>query len=221
MSQTLLRMPSMAQPHMPESTERIARLAKKLAQRIPSQPTSPISFVVQSEDIDDRVGRLINEINNGKKDVNVRRIVADILRGRNPKNGKWNVPPRAWQAEIKALFKYVIENVRYTLDPYQLELFQSPNRSLELGIGDCDDICILLGSLLVSAGYPVRVRIIALKGHNDFSHVYLLAGVPPHNPTYWMPLDASREDHLPGWEFPRSKVGKVRDYEVSDQEGIQ
>ena len=130
----------------------------------------------------------------------------------------WKVPPRQWQQEVNALFDVVIKNVRYTLDPDGLELFQSPGRTLEMGIGDCDDMVILLGALLKGAGYPCRIKVIGMRGSGDFSHVYLLVGLPPASPSRWTALDASREDHPPGWEFPKAKVGRERIYEVDDQE---
>lgn len=185
----------------------------------PPQKTRPTSRIVRSSDIDDRIGRLIHEINEGRKDHDVRRIIATTLRGRNARGGVWKVPPRAWGKEIEALFDTVIKNVRYTLDPDDLELFQSPSRTLQMGIGDCDDMVILLGALLRGAGYPCRIKVIGMAGSNEFSHVYLLAGVPPARPTRWVALDPSREDHKPGWEYPAAKVGLSRVYEVDDQQG--
>lgn len=172
---------------------------------------------MRSDNIDDRVGRLIHEINLGARDPNIRRIVAEVLRGRT--RGKWSVPPRAWPQEVKALYDYTIQNVRYTLDPKDLELFQSPSRSLEMGIGDCDDLTILLGTLLTHAGYPVQIRVIGMRHSNTFSHVYLRVGIPPNSPRKWISLDPSREDKPMGWEFPAHKVGLHREYAVDDQEG--
>lgn len=175
-----------------------------------------MSFIVQSADIDDRVGRLIHEINLGKRSVDVRRLVAHVLR-RRESDGTWSIPPRNWDREVNALFQYVIDNVRYTLDPIDLELFQSPARTLQMGIGDCDDVSILLGALLQHAGYPVRIRVIGMKGAQTFSHVYLKVGLPPNQPFRWIPLDASREDKPAGWEYPIEKVGLQREYDVTDQ----
>lgn len=185
----------------------------------PPQKTPPTSRIVRSEDIDDRIGRLIHEINEGRKEPDVRRIIAATLRGRKGGAGVWKVPPRAWRQEVNALYGTVIDNVRYTLDPHDLELFQSPSRTVQMGIGDCDDMVILLGALLRGAGYPCRIKVIGMAGSNEFSHVYLLAGLPPSQPTRWIALDPSREDHPPGWEFPPSKVGLKRVYEVDDQQG--
>ena len=45
---------------------------------------------------------------------------------------------------------------------------------------DCDDYVILLGSCLQSIGYPVVLRVIQTNDSDDWNHIYLLAGLPPH-----------------------------------------
>lgn len=171
------------------------------------------SYHMQSGTIDDRIGRLEGEIDAGKRNANIHRLAAKIL-GRKA-GGQWAVAERDWEGEVGAIFDYVREHVRYTRDTAGVEVFRSPKRTLQLKIGDCDDLTILLGSLLQAVGYPVMVRVIGLKGTGTFQHVYLLAGVPPHNPTKWIALDASRAEGA-GWEYPKSKVGLTRDYLMTD-----
>lgn len=105
--------------------------------------------------------------------------------------------------------------MRYTLDPHNVELFQSTERSAELGIGDCDDQAIMLSALLTSVGIPVRLRVISLKGSKQFQHIYVLAGLPPEDPTKWLPLDASRPEKA-GWELPETERGLLKDFDVGD-----
>lgn len=136
----------------------------------------------------------------------MRQICADILR---------SVPPRKWKKSATALFNWTRQNVRYTLDPHNVELFQSTSRSLQLGIGDCDDQAITLGSLLLAVGIPVKLRVIGLKGSDKFQHIYILAGLPPENPQQWFALDASRPENA-GWELPAAQRGLLRDYDVED-----
>ena len=169
---------------------------------------------VSVRDINERIDYLINEINRGKRDENIRKIAADVLSRKE--DGEWVVPIRDGSAEAKALFDYVRNTVRYTRDPHNVELYQTAQRSVELGIGDCDDMTILLGSLLQVAGLPIRIRVIGLKGQKTFSHVYLTVGLPVGNPRSWMPLDASRPEEA-GWELPANQRGLLRDYEVDDR----
>lgn len=165
----------------------------------------------KSDNIDDRISWIEYEINVGKRNEDIREIAAAALRG---------MPPREWKKEATALFEWTRKNVRYTLDPHNVELFQSARRSAEVGIGDCDDQAITLASLLQSVGIPVRLRVIGLRGSRQFQHVYILAGLPPDAPREWFPLDASRE-FAAGWELPESERGMLRDYDVDDYDPEQ
>lgn len=151
----------------------------------------------------------MEEIEQGKRSPEVRRIAGHLFR-------KKGVKPQDWEAEADALFEYTREKVRYTRDPLDVELFQSPARSLDHGIGDCDDQIIFLGSLLQAVGYPVILRVIGLKGSDQFQHIYILAGLPPDSPTWYKPYDPSRPEKA-GWELPEAQRGKLQDYEFESQ----
>jgi len=183
---------------------RIEELTKGLAKTSPSP--EPKRYKFKSNDIDDRISWIEYEINVGKRTPGIRQIAADALR---------EVPPRQWKKEAAALYDYTRQNVRYTLDPHGVELFQSAARSSQIGIGDCDDQSIFLSSLLQAVGIPVRLRVIGLKGQRKFQHIYVLAGLPPSNPSEWFPLDPSRDEGA-GWELPESERGLLRDYDVDD-----
>lgn len=159
-----------------------------------------------SDRIDDRISWIEYEIQVGKRLPEVRAIAASAVGG---------VPAREWKQEAAALFEWTRKNVRYTLDPHGVELFQSAERSAQVGIGDCDDQAIFLGSLLQSVGIPIRLRVIGLKGSDKFQHIYVLAGLPPDSPGQWFPLDPSREFDA-GWELPESERGLLQDYDVDD-----
>jgi len=169
---------------------------------------------IQSSDLEDRIDWLIDEIQRGKRDPYIRKLAGEILSRKNP-DGSWVVPERDWKAEVIAIFNYTRSNVRYTRDIEQVELYQRPARSLEIGIGDCDDLTILLASLLQAVGYPVKLRVIGMKGQRMYSHIYLLVGLPPHAPAHWMALDPSRPEP-PGWELPANQRGLLKDFHVED-----
>jgi hypothetical protein len=141
------------------------------------------------------VGRLIRE---GSADFYVRQKAIDILLARG-------VAPKDYIGEIDALFRWVQRHVRYTKDPFQVEVLHAPRRMLELRAGDCDDMTILLGSLVKSVGHPVRL---VLTGPNPrrpdlFSHIYLEAQCQGD----WIPLDATMPFAM-GWS-PRAPVRLV------------
>src|SRR5262245_56360930 len=75
----------------------------------------------------------------GAKDFYVRQKAIDILLARE-------VKPKDYLGEVKALFEWVQQSVRYTKDPFRVEVLHSARRLLELRAGDCDDMSILLGA---------------------------------------------------------------------------
>lgn len=134
----------------------------------------------------------------GARDFYVRQKAIDILLERR-------VTPKDYVGEIRALFEWVQRHVRYTKDPFQLEVLHSPRRLLELRAGDCDDMSILLGALLEAIGHPVRL---VLTGPDPlrprlFTHVYLEV----FHKGRWISLDPTMP-HAMGWA-PQTFVKRV------------
>jgi Transglutaminase-like superfamily len=128
-------------------------------------------------------------IRSGAKDFFVRQKAIDIILERN-------VTPKDYRGEIKALFEWVQQNVRYTKDPFRVEVLHSARRMLALRAGDCDDMTILLGAMLEAIGHPVRI---VLAGPDPlqprlFTHVYLEA----YDRGHWIPLDPTMPYPM-GW----------------------
>lgn len=73
--------------------------------------------------------------------------------------------------EVKALHAFVRDHIRYTNDPKDVELLQTPKATLEMGTGDCDDKSTLLASLLEAIGRPARFVALAFKPFANYSHV--------------------------------------------------
>jgi hypothetical protein len=135
------------------------------------------------------VEHICDLIKRGAKDFNVRQTAIDILLQRS-------VKPKDYLGEIKALFEWVQQNVRYTKDTFRVEVLHSAKRMLELRAGDCDDMSIVLGAMLEAIGHPVRL---ALSGPDPlrpdlFSHIYLEV----FHKGRWIPLDATMP-HPMGW----------------------
>jgi len=86
----------------------------------------------------------------GAKDFYVRQKAIDIMLEKQ-------VKPKDYLAEIKALFEWVQQHIRYTKDTFRVEVLHSAKRMLELRAGDCDDMAILLGAMLEAIGHPVRL----------------------------------------------------------------
>lgn len=144
------------------------------------------------------VQHMMRLIRAGSKDFCVRQTAIDILTQKG-------VRAKDYLGEIKALFEWVQQNIRYTKDPFRLEVLHSARRMLELRAGDCDDMAILLGSMLEAVGHPVRL---ILAGPDPlrprlFTHVYLEV----YHKGRWIPLDATMPYPM-GWA-PRALVKKV------------
>lgn len=95
------------------------------------------------------------------------------------------IKPRDYTGEARALFSYVRGRVRFTRDTQGVETLQTPVYTLRLGAGDCDDIAILLATMLLSVGHVPMFRVVDLGG--GWSHVYLVDRLG----SALVPLDAS------------------------------
>jgi len=138
------------------------------------------------------VAHINNLIKQGAKDFRVRQTAIEILFA----NG---IPPKDYLGEIETLFEWVKNNVRYTRDIHRVELLHTPRRMLELRAGDCDDMTILLASMLKSIGHPVRLALVGFnpKKKKLFTHIYLEVNYKGR----WIPLDPTMRRPI-GWEPP-------------------
>lgn len=135
------------------------------------------------------IARMIQE---GAKDFVVRQKAIQIFRD-------YGVPPKDRYGEARALFDWVRRNIRYTRDILGVELLHTPRRMLELKAGDCDDMTILLGAMLLSTGHPVRLALVGFKPHKPhaYSHIYPEVNVRRG----WIALDATVRRPM-GWAPP-------------------
>src|SRR5215203_5116193 len=105
------------------------------------------------------IGRLVRD---GAKDFYVRQKAIQVFRS-------YGVRPKNRFGEVCALFDFVKRNIRYTRDIFRVELLHSARRMLELRAGDCDDMTILLGAMLLSTGHPVRIVLTGFRKHKPHS----------------------------------------------------
>jgi transglutaminase-like putative cysteine protease len=150
------------------------------------------------------IARLIRE---GAKDFYVRQKAIQIFR-------EQAIRPKDRRGEVCALFEWVQQNIRYTRDIFRVELLHSARRMLELRAGDCDDMTIVLGAMLVSTGHPVRLILAGFRPErpHSYSHVYPEVNVAGR----WVPIDASTDRPI-GFEPPAlwKRVCEIR------KDGIQ
>jgi len=116
-----------------------------------------------------------------------------------------HVAERNYMGEIASIFYWVRDRIRYTRDPWKLDVFEDAEWTLRTGQGDCDAHAVLLGSLLEAIGYPVRMKVVSYDGV-QYTHIYPVVGDRPGNPTRWIPLDATIPWARPGYEKPYVKA---------------
>ena len=137
----------------------------------------------------------------GASNLRVRETAVGIVRGG---------PAHDAMSDLRALFDWVRSNIRFTPDVLGVETLQSPEYTLGLRAGDCDDMATLLGALARSIGIPVELkfRVIAAnpRAPRSFSHVYLVASVNGRQ----VALDPTYSNNSIGWEFPNpSRTSEV------------
>lgn len=109
------------------------------------------------------------------------------------------VPERDHRGEAEALFEFVREHLRFTSDPYGVEMLTTAEGLLEdHTFADCDEFVILLGSLLESIGRRVRLKIVRRGSKGPWQHVYLEVRIKDR----WIPADATNAIQPFGWEVP-------------------
>jgi Transglutaminase-like superfamily len=136
----------------------------------------------------------------GKKHDDVRSCALSIVS---------DVPPKDFGGEIVALFYFVRDEIRYTLDPRGLEQLHHAEEVLRQGAGDCDDMVILLGAMLESIGHRTKTFAMGFEpGH--LSHVILKVWYKGR----WVALDATMDEPI-GW----MPAGVMQTMEIDNGDG--
>lgn len=104
-------------------------------------------------------------------------------------------------AEVEAVYTFVRDYIRYTKDVFGIETLATPDKTLQMRVGDCDDMTVLLASMLESIGYPTRF---VIEGYSDgvtWEHVYLEACLYGE----WVALDPTEQVAM-GWHPPDALI---------------
>jgi hypothetical protein len=104
-----------------------------------------------------------------------------------------------WASEVRALHAYVRDRIRYVRDGVDVEVVQTPEKTLELGAGDCDDKSTLLASMLMSIGHPARFVAVGMKP-GSYSHVF----VETRLGSRWIALETTEPVEV-GWSPPGTR----------------
>jgi hypothetical protein len=103
-----------------------------------------------------------------------------------------------------AIYKWMVRNINYVRDPWNIERIQSPDVTISQKAGDCDDHAILGASLLQSLGIQTGFRIVSRTG-NHFDHIYAVY----QSPEGWKTFDTTVLKY-PGYLFDERLIKKSR-----------
>jgi transglutaminase-like putative cysteine protease len=124
-----------------------------------------------------------------KTDVNIRHIAASLVQ---------SLPQKDWSGQVQRLHQFVRDNIRYIRDIDGVETIQTPDKTLELKYGDCDDKATLLATLLQTIGHPARFVAVGTRAPGEYQHVYLETLIGKR----WVPLETTEPVPM-GWAPPK------------------
>lgn len=128
-------------------------------------------------------------VKSGKKNLEIRTLAGNLTKALQQKH---------WLNEIISIQKYVRDNIRYVRDIRGVETIQTPDVTLKIGYGDCDDKSTLVASLLESIGHPTRFVAVGFNSGN-LSHVFVETKIG----NKWMGVETTEPVEC-GWVPPNS-----------------
>src|SRR5579872_6307570 len=125
-------------------------------------PTSILQIPDGIEGTRETLKRIRDEVRKDKWNTWLRERAQEICR---------DVDGKDWYGEIVAVFDYVQNNIRYSLDTNAIEVVQAPHVTLELQYGDCDDFSALICGLLEHLGHTTFLCAVGFDAYENYSHV--------------------------------------------------
>lgn len=151
----------------------------------------------------DIIAKLVWE---GSKSPRIRQLANQILNSYGV-FGSMGDTSSEWQ-ELRAIFDWVKNNIAYRGDVSCIDSYHTAERIVELRGGDCDDMTILLDSLLASVGWKVGARIVSSRQDRPYHHIYSIVIFPKNadiNNGRIIPLDATVKSFNVGDEVNYAK----------------
>lgn len=121
-----------------------------------------------------------------------------------------NISPTDHIGQIKAIFSWVKNNMKYVRDIRGVEELTRPDitiQSIEKGeylhSADCDDFAMLLSALLRAVGFQTRLEAVAIKSDKQYDH----ARVSVYNPdtAKWICLEGTKKNSEIGYKLPSKR----------------
>ena len=117
-----------------------------------------------------------------------------------------DIDPRDYENQVKAIFEYVLRNMRYVRDVNGVEEIRAPWLHLASvagqgwSWGDCDDMATLLSALLRAIGFDTAFSAIASGRRGEiYDHVRAIVRLGGQ----WVSLEATAKNRPMGWSLPK------------------
>ena len=143
------------------------------------------------------------------------------------------VEPRDYRGQAAALLKWVQDRVYYVNE--RGERLQTPDYTMQVMFGDCDDLAILLAALCSCIRLPYRFVLSGQQGDRkarwiegtelpldaiDFGHIYLLIGLHPYMPNPpWVFAEPTLKRKPLGWDVVAAASGELPEMGTVDGAG--
>lgn len=145
-----------------------------------------------------------------KKEALVRETALRIL-------SEKKIPSQHYYSEAKAIGEWVQKNVRYVRDIKSVETLYDPLTLIDKvsrgeAQGDCDDMSVLIASLLLSIGHTPYYAIVKYAKDAPFSHIYVVV----YEKNWGMKhkkrlvIDAINKREKIGWEVPHYEIREIK-----------
>lgn len=133
----------------------------------------------------------------GKKYYPLRELALSIVKHNGSKD---------YIGEVKSVQAWVRRNIRYVKDIRGIETVQSPQKTLEIGQGDCDDHSVLVATLLETIGHMTRFKAIGFIP-GIFQHVYTETKLGSKSKNMWIAVETT--ENWPIGKAPKNPIEKM------------
>ena len=165
----------------------------------------------RSDDIDDRIDAIVEQIRRGSLDPKVanaaRWAVSRKCRGSGGR-AEWCAPPSDYAKALEAIYWSVQDPaspyaIRYTNDHATVDQFEGAGYTLRTPAADCDGMVIAFGSRARAIGFPLWLILVeTTNSPGGFDHICLAAGTPPLAPAEYVIVDLGLDRAMPfGWSL--------------------
>jgi transglutaminase-like putative cysteine protease len=121
---------------------------------------------------------------------------------------KYKVPERNDRALVQAVLSYSQDHIKFFRE--RPERFSSPLRTIQMGLGDCDDKSIFIATILRTFRIPVRLVFLRFKSAENgqfVSHVYPQAKIDGQ----WISLESVHK-----WDMGDDPITKLNSKNITN-----